>query len=117
MQMTPLTRTEQLDDILSAGRERPVFVFKHSTACPISASAKARFEEYMALNDNTLPEVFLLKVIEDRPLSNRLAEATGLRHQSPQVVLIGEGKALWSAAHHGIHGERLDESKPHWKSD
>jgi bacillithiol system protein YtxJ len=51
----------------------------------------------------------MVKVIENRGVSNAVAERLGVEHQSPQMILVKDGQALWSASHHGIHAEKLRE--------
>jgi bacillithiol system protein YtxJ len=68
-------------------------LFKHSTACPISASAA---REVRTL-ETDLP-IYWVNVIEQRGLSNWVAEAYGVTHESPQLILIrgGAQKKVWS---------------------
>jgi bacillithiol system protein YtxJ len=49
-------------------------------------------------------------VQEARPLSDLVARETGIRHESPQVILFRNGKAVWNASHHGITAENLREA-------
>jgi bacillithiol system protein YtxJ len=116
MELTRITSEEQLAALLDPGADAPAFILKHSTACPISASAKARFEQYAAANEAAMPPCCILLVIEDRPLSNRVAESLGVQHQSPQLILVKGGEAVWSASHNGIAPERIDESRAHWEA-
>lgn len=82
-------------------------VFKHSTTCPISGAAHDRFMQWA----DALPEgrvrLYRVHVIEDRPLSLRIAEETGVAHQSPQALLMRGGRVLWHASHYAITGESL----------
>jgi bacillithiol system protein YtxJ len=71
-------------------------VFKHSTTCPLSAAAAA---EVRAL-ETALP-VCWINVREQRELSSWVASALGVRHESPQLILVREARAvqIWN------HGE------------
>lgn len=117
MEIMRITSQEQLDALLDAGADAPVFLLKHSTACPVSAAAKVRFEAYADAHKENMPRSFLLHVIEERPLSNRVAQVLGVRHQSPQLILVKSAEAVWSTSHHGIHAECIDESKSFWGRD
>lgn len=69
-------------------------VFKHSTTCPVSAEAA---REVRGL-DPGLP-VYQVNVREQRDLSNWVAAAYGVTHQSPQLILVRGGKAVRSWSH------------------
>lgn len=108
--VNPLNTLEALDACLSASSQAPVFIFKHSTACPISAAAYREVAEYVAAAAADDPPVYLVKVIEERPVSNQIAEVLGVPHKSPQIVLVRDGQCIWTASHHGIRKERLREA-------
>lgn len=97
---------EELVDIAGLERvlagEGPVWLFKHSTTCPISASAYRRVAGYVAEEGAGAPPMYLVKVIESRPVSNEIAARLGVRHESPQVLLVQGGKVVWHASHGGI---------------
>lgn len=96
----------EMDEVLRRSGDVPVFVLKHSTTCPISASAHRRVAEYMRTEDSV--PVYLVKVIESRPLSNEIAKYSGVKHESPQVILFKDGKPCWSASHGAITPEAMD---------
>lgn len=101
----PLTSPVRWQEIhKSPGR---AIVFKHSSTCPISAAARDRFLAWLEGADPALP-VYEVLVIEDRPLSQRVAADLGIEHQSPQAILLEDGKALWHASHWAITKESLD---------
>ena len=89
-----------LDKVLAG--EEPVWLFKHSTTCPISASGYRQVASYVAGAGAGAPPVYLVKVIESRPVSNEIAARLGVRHESPQVLLVKGGAVVWHASHGGI---------------
>lgn len=93
MSTTPLTDRSLPPDCL---------VFKHSTTCPVSAEAA---REVAAL-DPGLP-VFQVNVREQRELSNWVASAYGVTHQSPQLILVRGGKAVRSWSHWDVRRETV----------
>ena len=99
----------ELDACLERSKTGPVFLFKHSTACPISASARRRVEAFEG-RAGGCPPVYVVHVIEHRSVSDAVAERLSVRHQSPQLMLVREGIAVWAASHHGIYQERLEET-------
>ena len=99
-----------LEACWAASEEGPVFIFKHSTACPVSASAKQRVDGVLADPPAHCPAVYLVKVIESRAVSNAIADQVGVRHQSPQLILVKDGEAVWDASHHTITGAAMVEA-------
>ena len=86
----------------------PVWIFKHSLTCPISARAMA---EVVAFKRRT-PEarVVLVEVQPERRLSRILADRLSVPHASPQVILVVHGVAVWNASHFGVSAAALDRS-------
>ena len=83
-------------DIIPLEQERlpaDCYVYKHSTACHICAGTA----QVVRSHPFDRP-VYWVNVIEQRPLSNWIADAYGVRHQSPQLLKIGGGRveAQWS---------------------
>jgi bacillithiol system protein YtxJ len=106
-QITEITDAAALEHVLAQSAQAPVFIFKHSNRCAISARAANRVAEYLAKNPPGMPPVYLIDVIASRPLSNAVAEATGVTHASPQMLLIRDRKAVWNASHGAITGDAL----------
>ena len=57
--------------------------------------------------ENAPVRVLLVKVIEARPLSLRMAEELGIAHASPQAILVRDGRAVWHASHFAITAAAL----------
>ena len=105
----PLTQVEQLDALVQESHEHPVLIFKHSTSCSISAAAKSKLERQWS--DAGLPaeaKLYYLDLLRYRPISGEIAERFGIRHESPQLLLIQNGECRYDASHMGI---RLNEVK------
>ena len=73
-------------------------VFKHSTRCPISTAAAAEVRSF----DWPLP-VYWVNVIEQRPISNWIAEMYDVKHASPQLIHLVDGKPRTVLTHSDIH--------------
>ncbi len=84
------------------GLPEAFYIFKHSTTCPISARAAKE----IASAATALP-VFQVNVREQRELSNWVADAYGIEHESPQLLLIRSGKVerVWN--HHEISRDEM----------
>jgi bacillithiol system protein YtxJ len=99
-----LTSPEKWQEIRQ-GQGRSI-IFKHSTICPISSAARDRFVAWLEATSPALP-IHEVLVVEDRPLSQQIAGDLDVEHQSPQAILIENGRALWHASHWAITKERL----------
>jgi bacillithiol system protein YtxJ len=83
------------------------YVFKHSTRCPISSRAA----EVVKGSEDVLPHtLYWINVVEQRELSNWVAEEYGAQHQSPQLLLIREGKVAGNWTHGAIKADIFQES-------
>ena len=89
----------ELEEILQSSHAQPVLFFKHSNACPISLRALGEFKHY--LESAARPEVqhALITVQTAREVSNKLAELTGIQHESPQVIIVRAGQPVWDESH------------------
>ncbi|TJY43290.1 bacillithiol system redox-active protein YtxJ [Cohnella pontilimi] len=104
-----LTKVEEWEEALKSTSERPMLLFKHSTSCPISAGAHEAYTQYVEDAKNAKVDFAIVHVIEDRPVSNAAAETLGVQHQSPQAILIQDGKPVWNESHWRITYEFLSE--------
>jgi bacillithiol system protein YtxJ len=106
---TPLNDVESLDAAIAESRERPVLLFKHSRYCGVSCEA---LDELQAHIDTGAPAGAAYKMITvqtHRPVSDVAAERLGIRHETPQAILLRNGKAVWNASHFRITASRLSE--------
>lgn len=90
---------DQLAQAFEKSNNQPVVIFKHSATCPISAMARRRI---LHLNDDKDPEVFELVVQSSRRLSQKLEQDLGIRHESPQVIILHNQTPIYDASHHLI---------------
>lgn len=101
-----LTQIEQLDAIVTASAEKPVVIFKHSTRCSISRMALKNFEREYNLEESEVAPYFL-DLLEHRDISNEIAQKFQVIHQSPQLLLIKNGKSVYDVSHSEIDAEAL----------
>lgn len=96
-----LTDLGQLNELTALSFEKPVLIFKHSTRCSISRFALKQFEnEYDFSNEDLQP--YFLDLLEHRSISNEIASRFGVFHQSPQILVIKEGKSVYDESHDAI---------------
>lgn len=103
-----LTSLEQLDEIEKESSEIPIIIFKHSTRCGISRMALSGFEKEYAIEAEKARPYFL-DLLQHRDISNEIASRFGVMHQSPQLILIKEGKSVYDTSHGDIDAEKVGE--------
>lgn len=101
----PMCDLKQLDEAIEASFHQPVVIFKHSTRCGISRMVLKQFESEWTSGDKIVP--YFLDLLEHRPISNAIAERFDVLHQSPQLLLIAEGKCIYNASHSAIEAAVL----------
>jgi bacillithiol system protein YtxJ len=100
-----LTDLGQLNEIVNESTEKPVVIFKHSTRCSISRMALGQFEQEFDLEDKVIP--YYLDLLVHRDISNEIANRFGVYHQSPQLIVIKDGKAVYDRSHESIDAKKL----------
>jgi bacillithiol system protein YtxJ len=103
-----LTEIKQLDDMVSDSAERPVILFKHSTTCGISRMALKNFEREYKLSDKDA-KIYFLDLLSHRDISAAIAERFGVWHESPQLLVIENGKAVYNTSHSDISAEAVEQ--------
>ena len=91
-------RIEDLDRLLAQTADRPLLLFKHSLTCGTSAEALDELLDH--INEEALDASYaILTVQSHRELSNAVSARLGVRHETPQALLIRHGRVIWSASH------------------
>ncbi len=113
MKWTTLSTEGQLEELKEISIKQPVILFKHSTRCSISSMAKNRMEKI----PNDTPALFYyLDLLNFRGLSNKIAEAYSLPHESPQVLLIVNGECVYEESHNGINAQDIESEINDWQN-
>jgi bacillithiol system protein YtxJ len=99
MNWIPLQTESQLEDIKAKSANRHQLIFKHSTRCSTSAVVKGRLER--AEKPEAI-DFYYLDLINNRPMSNKVADLFQIDHESPQVLLIRDGQCIYDESHMGI---------------
>lgn len=103
----PLTNLGQLNEIMTVSETKPVIIFKHSTRCSVSRMGLKQFENEFDLAEEV--DAYFLDLLEYRDVSNEIANRFQVEHQSPQLILIKEGKAIYNVSHSAIDAVELKE--------
>ena len=93
---------EELDGLFEQSNEQPVFLFKHSLTCPISSGV---FEIVSGID----ADVYLVVVQHGRDISNEVAEKAGVRHESPQAIIIKDSKVVYHASHYDVTAQKIEQ--------
>lgn len=94
---------EELDELFERSSEQPVFLFKHSLTCPISAGV---FEIVSGID----ADVYLVVVQHSRDISNEIAEKTGIRHESPQAIVMRNETPVYHASHYNVTAQEIEQT-------
>lgn len=97
-----ISTLEEWNQHLEKSADRPLVILKHSTTCPVSASALEEYEDYIRNEKSADLEYLLVKVIESRPVSNQIAEDLDLKHASPQIIWVKNKEKVWNTSHWAI---------------
>ncbi len=108
MNWITLSDLGQLNEIIDKSIDKPVLIFKHSTRCSVSRMALKQFENEYTISDDEASAYFL-DLLNYRDISNEIASRFEVQHQSPQVLLIKNGKATYSVTHSDIDAVDLKE--------
>lgn len=90
-----------LEELIADSFTRPQLIFKHSTRCSISRYVLSDFIAHYTFSSDEL-ESHYLDLLNYREISNQIADQLEVAHQSPQILLIKNGKAVVHASHEGI---------------
>ena len=95
--------TKALDALFASSAEQPVVLFKHDPYCPISARAHKEMARVAG-------DVAIIDVAHDDEVKQAVTERTGVRHESPQVIVLRDGKAVWSASQFAIKADAVAQA-------
>lgn len=101
-----LDDVNQLETIEETSTEKTVVIFKHSTTCGISQHALHKLESAWDIEDGQI-DFYYLDLLNHRKISNEIANRFGVIHQSPQILVIKDGKSVYDISHNGISLETL----------
>ena len=106
MKMKNLVDITALDAAIAESRERPVLLFKHSRYCGISCGALDELNAHLA-EASAEASYNLITVQSHRDVSNEASTRLGVRHETPQAILLRDGRPVWNASHFRITADAL----------
>ena len=106
--LQPLSHVYELHAAIAESSERPVWLFKHSRSCGISCEALDELRAHVEGAQG--PAAYkVITVQSHRHVSNEAAARLGVRHETPQAILLRNGRPVWSASHFRITKDQLDD--------
>lgn len=105
----PLSSIDHLMKVIATTNEKPVLFFKHSTRCGVSAMVRNTFEREWT-SESTLCDLYYLDLLNHRDVSDKIVELTGLRHESPQVIVLWGSEIIYDATHSAIDARRIENT-------
>jgi|SRR5690554_5950568 len=103
----PLTRMEQLEQMEKESADQPVAIFKHSTSCGVSAFVRRNLESSLKNGGEGKAKLYFLDLLAHRDLSNEVARKWGVRHESPQLIILQNGQVVDHASHASISASMI----------
>lgn len=102
--MQDVTDSQALEQLFGADE---TILFKHNTTCPISAMAHEQMTDF----EQRHPEapVNIIDIHASRDLSDAIEERTGITHESPQVILLRQGKPVFHESRMEIRADALEQ--------
>jgi bacillithiol system protein YtxJ len=101
MEWLPLINEGQLQELIRISEDKAVIIFKHSTRCSVSMMAKRNFEHSWKQGKESVPAYFL-DLLAYRSVSDKVAHDLSVEHQSPQLIIVKGGKAIYTTSHDEI---------------
>jgi bacillithiol system protein YtxJ len=103
-----LTEIETVEKMAEESHNQPVAVLKHSTRCGISRMVLRQFESSYNIKEGEV-KLYFLDLLNYRDISNKIASRFNVPHESPQLIVLKDGKVIYSASHSEIDSGKLQE--------
>ena len=107
MDWITLDTVEKVDAIIELSHSKQVVIFKHSTSCGISKMVLKGLQRDIDSMDVDATNFYFLDLLAFRSVSNYIADKIEVRHESPQMIIIQNGKAVHHASHNTINAASI----------
>lgn len=105
---TPLTSEVELQALIDNSHSKDCVLLKHSTTCPISSIAKLRIDDDWDLDSDKV-QLYYLDLLSYRSISNKIAEKFETVHESPQILIIKNGRSVYDVSHLDINMKEIKD--------
>jgi bacillithiol system protein YtxJ len=106
--LTQISDLDMLEAAIAESLDRPVLLFKHSRTCGISCEALDELRAHLATRRIADAGYKMITVQSHRSVSDSVARRLGIRHETPQAILLRHGRPVWSASHFRITAAEID---------
>lgn len=104
-----LNELAQLEILEKESEDTMVVILKHSTRCGISRMVLKMFESDYDLPEDAPVKMYFLDLIANREVSNAVADKFGVRHESPQLIILKNREVVHHSSHQSISAGKVKE--------
>ena len=97
----PLEDLSMIDTLIKDSFNKTVVIYKHSTTCGLSQMKKSKMEEDWDFSPDDM-DFYYLDLLRKRPISNDIESRFKVLHESPQLLMIKDGKVVFHTSHHKV---------------
>jgi bacillithiol system protein YtxJ len=107
--LTPIQGIDELERAIAESRNQPLLLFKHSYSCGVSVEALDELLTHMVSRPRGA-RYAMVTVQTHRDVSNAIARKLGVRHETPQALLVRDGAVVWSASHFRVNASEIEKA-------
>ncbi|MGD8426284.1 MAG: bacillithiol system redox-active protein YtxJ [Balneolaceae bacterium] len=101
-----IAQPTHLATILAKSEERLQLIYKHSHRCSICIMAREELQKAAKRISNSI-DLYFLNVVNQREISDHISSELGIRHESPQVIMMKHGEVIWHGSHWEIQEDKI----------
>jgi len=109
MNWLELKEEKEVEQLKESSKNHPIVIFKHSTRCSTSAAALDRLERNWKETEMPNVQSYYLDLLSYRPVSKKIQDIFYVEHQSPQILVIKNGRCIYNASHIDINYNEIKE--------
>ncbi len=107
MSWKTINQISQIQQIKEESKHLPVLIYKHSTQCSLSQMAWNRLQRNWKEEDFKMVMPYYLDLLTYREVSDAIEQEFAVLHESPQVILIKDGIAVYDTSHMAINYQEI----------
>jgi len=110
----PFVHPQSLEEVAGILRFKgTTFIYKHSTRCSVSLFAMKRL---LMVDPAESEQWVYIDVVTQRSLSMAIAEELNVRHESPQLIMLLDGKVMAHGSHQRVSETTVEEWRKEMKN-
>lgn len=107
MNWQELTSQRQVEQIREESKTKAVLIFKHSSRCSTSKLVLDRLTRKWKTEEMNHVQPYFLDLISFRDTSDFVAVEFDVPHESPQILIIENGRSVYDRSHFDIDYEQI----------